>query len=89
MKSIIPGDDSEKCFICRRYGPEHVHHCLHGCYRKLADKYGLKVHLCVSCHMLLHDKGRYDRELEAIAQEAFEEKYSHEEFMKLFGKNWR
>ena len=47
------------------------------------------MHLCVSCHMLLHDKGRYDRELEALAQEAFEEKYSHEEFMKLFGKNWR
>jgi hypothetical protein len=39
--------------------------------------------------MLLHDKGRYDRELESIAQEAFEEKHSHEEFMKLFGKNWR
>lgn len=69
MKSIIPGEDDKRCFICQKYGPEHVHHCLHGPYRWLADKYGLTVHLCVSCHMLLHDKGRYDRELEALAQE--------------------
>ena len=89
MKSIIPGDDPEHCFICGRYGPAHVHHCLHGSRRAAADKYGLTVHLCSRCHMELHDHGAHDADLEEIAQAAFEEQHTHAEFMKIFGKNFR
>jgi len=88
-RSIIPGDDPERCFICRRYRPEHVHHALHGSYRALADRYGLTVHLCIRCHSDLHDKGLYDKELEEIGQEAFEAEYGHDEFMRIFGKNFK
>lgn len=88
-RSIIPCDDPERCFICRRYRPEHVHHVLHGSYRALADRYGLTVHLCIRCHSDLHDKGLYDKELEEIGQEAFEAEYGHDEFMRIFGKNFK
>jgi len=88
-KSIIPGDDPERCFLCGRMHPEHVHHCLHGIRRKSADKYGLTVHLCVRCHMALHDRGEHDRELQELAQEVFEERYSHADWMRIFGKNYR
>lgn len=88
--SIIPDDSEERCYICQRWiKGGHVHHCLHGSYRKMADKYGLTVHLCVQCHTKLHDKGLHDKELEAIAQEAFEDRYGHAEFMRIFQKNFR
>lgn len=89
MNSIIPGDNPDHCFICGRWHPEHVHHCLHGSRRKMADKYGLTVHLCTRCHMGLHDHGEHDRELEELAQEAFEERHGHDEWMRIFGKNYR
>lgn len=88
-KSIIPGDDPNHCYLCGKWNPEHVHHCLHGSRRQMADKYGLTVHLCTRCHMDLHDKGIHDRDLEETAQEAFESRYSHAEWMKIFGKNYR
>ena len=89
MNSIIPGDDPDHCFLCGRWNPEHVHHCLHGSRRKAADKYGLTVHICTTCHMELHDHGDHDRDLEETAQEAFEKRYGHDEWMRIFGKNYR
>jgi len=88
MKSIISNE--EKCYICgRRYGLE-AHHCLHGsANRKLADKYGLVVYLCSRCHYTLHNQDKsLDRYMEQVAQKAFEQKYSHEDYMKLFRKNY-
>lgn len=89
MMSIIPGDDPERCYICRRYRPEHVHHVLHGSYRKAADRYGLTVHLCIRCHTALHDRGVNDKELEEIGQIAFERLYGRTEFMRIFGKSFK
>jgi hypothetical protein len=62
---------------------------LHGSRRKQADRYGLTCHLCYKCHSDLHDKGIKDRELQAAAQMAFEKRYGHEEFMRIFGKNYK
>lgn len=81
--------NDRECFICKRQGPLHVHHTLHGSYRKMADKYGLTVYLCPECHRDLHDKGTFDRELQEIGQRYFEEQYGHEEFMRVFGKNFK
>ena len=61
---------------------------LHGSMREKADKYGLTCHLCLKCHMNLHDKGIMDRELQKDAQEAFEAIYGHDEYMKVFGKSF-
>ena len=87
-RSIIPGDQDDTCYICGKHGMMDVHHMLHGPYRKLADHYRLTVHLCHRCHMVLHDTGRYDRELEKLAQESFEKWISHEEWMRVFGKDY-
>ncbi len=88
-KSLIPDDREDRCYICQRRLPLHVHHCLHGSYRKAADKYGLTVHLCYECHGQLHDKGIFDPELEEIAQITFERVYGKDEFMRVFGKSFR
>jgi hypothetical protein len=55
----------------------------------MADKYGLTVYLCHWCHARLHDKGECDKDLQEMAQIHFERQYGHEEFMKVFGKNFR
>jgi len=88
LKSVIPDDRPDRCYICGRYGQMEIHHMLHGIRRKAADKYGLTVHICPLHHRLLHDKGFYDEELEQVAQRTFEETHSHEEFMQIFGKNY-
>lgn len=84
----IKGDCPDKCFICGKR-PSQVHHMLHGSMRKAADKYGLTCHLCLECHSRLHDKGEHDKELQTIAQTAFEAEYGHDEYMRIFGKNFK
>lgn len=54
----------------------------------MADKYGLTVYLCLNCHMALHDKGIHDKDLQRLAQEHFESQYGHDEFMRIFGRNF-
>lgn len=83
-------DDVKHCAICGSNKVE-IHHCLHGwADRKLADKYGLVVGLCHEHHRELHDSPSraMDKFFQAKAQKAFEFKYSHEEFMKIFGRNY-
>ena len=87
-KSIIHNDDS--CYICGSY-PTETHHCIHGtANRRLADKDGLTVNLCHICHMNLHDKGLYDRELQKLAQTKWMEYYNKgtEEWIKRYGKSY-
>ena len=53
---------------------------------------GLWVWLRADWHNLadheVHFNKDLDRKLKVLAQEKFEEKYSHKEFMKIFGKNY-
>lgn len=96
MDSII--QTTKECFLCRllnhqsnkRYLEEH--HCIGGNPgRTLAEQYGLKVYLCQAHH---HQEGVHGKRsdlkrlLQQIAQEKFEEQYSHEEWMRVFGKNY-
>lgn len=89
MESIIPDDSSERCYICRHHvssmNPLHVHHMLHGPDRDKADRCGLTVHLCVYCHMALHDDGLYDRELVEIAQREFIRQNGRKKWKEIFG----
>lgn len=86
---MIPGSRPHHCYLCGRW-VEHpdTHHCLHGSRRQAADKYGLTVYLCRSCHRALHDKGIGDLQLRQDAQRYFESSHSHEEWMEIFGKNY-
>lgn len=90
MKSIMQDPNEKVCFICGKYG-EQVHHALHGnANRKLADKDGLTVRLCHTCHMNLHDHGSFDRELQRIAQARWMEYYgkSEDDFRLRYGKSY-
>jgi len=67
------------------------HHCLHGtANRKIAEKYGLKVWLCHTCHMDLHDwNTALDRELQQRAQRYYEANIgTRAEFRRDFGKSY-
>lgn len=90
MKSIIHTCNIECCFICGQYATE-CHHALHGtANRKLADKDGLTVMLCHTCHMNLHDKGNFDKELQRVAQVKWMEHYgkSEDDFRQRYGKSY-
>lgn len=90
MKSIIHKDNTECCFICGQWATD-THHCIHGtANRKLADKDGLTVRLCHTCHKNLHDKGNFKRELQRIAEARWMEYYgkSEEEFRERYGKSY-
>lgn len=94
MKSIQEAEPYCYCYACGRYGQLEEHHIFYGRkQRQMAEKQGLKVHLCQLCH----GKGRegvhggntgLNMWLKEIAQAAFEETHTREEFMALFGKNY-
>lgn len=77
------------CYVTGSCGDLDKHHVYHGPRRKAADKWGCWVWLRHDVHMNLHDRDKeLDRRLQRECQEAFEEKYDHETFMKVFGKNY-
>ena len=92
MKSII---QTEKiCFLCGSCRNLESHHIFFGDpNRRWSEKYGLKVWLCAYDHRNNKDgvhgqnvgKKKY---LWRIGQEAFEKKHGHEEFIRIFGKNY-
>ena len=89
-KSIL--QDEKRCFLCGSYLDLEEHHVFGGvANRRLSEKYGLKVHLCAFCHRGtegVHSSYEANKKLKQIAQEAFEQKYSHEEWMRIFRKNY-
>lgn len=72
----------------------HKHHMMHGtANRKKAEHFGLWCYLCNARHHeygpdAVHNNAEVDLKLKQQAQEAFEKKYSHEEWMQEFGKNF-
>ena len=111
-RSIIPGDEPGKCYICAHYGkppealreegengycaafPQQIeeHHIFGGPYRKLSEHYGLKAHLCIYHHTsgseAVHNNRTWDLRMKQIGQKAFEERYSHGEWMQVFGRDY-
>lgn len=86
-ESII--QHNEGCYICGRMGILQMHHCLHGTRRKAADEDGLWVWLCPSCHMALHDRGKYDEQLQIVAQSTWMAYCgTKEDFIKRYGKSY-
>ena len=99
-KSIMHNKQDGTCYLCmllnndydRRYHLEE-HHVIEGNPgRKLSEHYGLKVYLCVPHHRTskeaVHINAENRRKLKQAAQKAFEKKYSHEMWMKVFGRNY-
>ena len=83
---ILHNDDSQKENL-------HEHHVIHGwANRKLSEKYGLKVYLCLSHHEIgreaVHQNAKINKMLKAYAQRAFEKKWPEKDFYGIFKKNY-
>lgn len=93
---------NRECFLCRldaaEFGYEgeliheglHKHHFMHGtANRKLAESWGLWAYICPNHHRRIHDTDSRDDEfLIMVGQKRFEQLYSHEKWMEIFGKNY-
>ena len=86
MKSIL--QDGRKCLICN-FPLTDLHHVrLGNCSRKKAEKYGTLVYLCRKHHDQLHHDEKLKRKIQQLAQSKLETKMTHEEYMKIFKKNY-
>lgn len=95
--SILQEKDGT-CYLCRMRGDEskkqvEEHHIFGGPNRAVSEAYGLKVYLCVSHHRIgrqaVHKNQETRKILQEIGQQAFERTHSRQQFMELFGKNYR
>lgn len=98
MKSII--QKKEFCLLCwllneTGAGEElEEHHVFPGtANRKLSEKYGLKVYLCINHHRTgrraVHNDAMTAALVKELAQTVFEQDHRRQEWMKIFGKNYR
>ncbi len=93
-KESILTDDFEHCFICGILCRPHMHHIFGGPLRQISEKWGFKVPLCYrhhndpSCREAVHFNANIADWLKGEAQREFEKTHSHEEFMKIIGRNY-
>ena len=91
-KSIVEKNPANRCFICGKCGYLERHHIFGAANKKLSEKYGLTVHLCYECHrdnkLGVHGDAELMRRLHEVGQAAFDKKYGHGEFEKIFKKNY-
>lgn len=92
MRSII--QDEKRCFVTGDTEGLHEHHIFGGPWRKWSEKYGLKVylrwdrHIADSPYPTPHNDREVDLFYRKLAQAKFEQKYGHEKFMEIFGRNY-
>lgn len=101
MKSIMHDKKSGTCYLCILLNSDYSkkttqeHHVIYGKgNRKLSERYGLKVYLCIAHH--LHDGGPYavhrNKDISDMlcveAQKAFGKAYPDESFRTVFGCNY-
>lgn len=89
-KSIIQTD--KKCFVCGSR-TVHLHHTLYGtANRKKSDEWGCWCYLCPNHHTGkegVHNGNKVlDTYLKQYTQRKFEELYGHDQFIKVFRKNY-
>ena len=100
MKSILHDKKDRTCFLCMLlYGDDSYkavleeHHVFFGrALRKLSEKYGMKVYLCIFHHRTgkeaVHQNARINKMVQAYAQRTFEKKWPEKDFYGIFGKNY-
>ena len=89
-KSILQHKEDNTCFLCGSTWDLQKHHVWHGTSnRAKAEKDGLYLRLCSTCHSNLHDKGIKDRYLMEVGERAYLSRYNKtiEEFIERYGKN--
>lgn len=89
-KSILQQGDP-RCWFCGKRTELERHHVMPGANRKWSEKYGLWIYCCHEDHTG-KDGVQYNRKkadgLKRLAQIAFEARHSHDEWMKVFMKNY-
>ena len=90
MKSLL--SDDRVCYVCGTPNDLHIHHVFFGPNRKNSTRWGCWVYLCARHHNMSNEGVHFNRDLDVAlkrqTQRKFEEKWSHERFMEVFGKNW-
>jgi hypothetical protein len=85
------------CLRCHRlYGGKNIqslecHHIYGGNPdRRHSDVYGLYVDLCHECHVIVTDEkdGKFTLWLKKEGQRRFEEVFGHDEFIRIFRRNY-
>jgi len=80
------------CIICDQPFSE-LHEVFYGRgQRQKSIKYKMQVRLCMKHHrtspQAVHQNPKFDAQLKREAQMRFENQYSHDEFMKIFNRNY-
>ncbi len=89
MNSILQTE--KECFFCGN--PVcYDHHIYGGSNRKVSEKHGFKVWLCLNHHTnghyAVHNNKETSDYLKKLCQEKYEQEHSRESFVKLIGKNY-
>ncbi len=98
-KSILHNKQDGTCYLCMLLNQDYArrttqeHHVIFGtANRKLSERYGLKVYLCLQHHEVgpaaVHNNHENALLLQQKAQEAFEKMYSRSQWMLVFGRNY-
>lgn len=99
-KSILHNKNDRTCFLCMLLYDDdsykqvlEEHHVFFGrALRKLSEKFGLKVYLCIPHHRMskeaVHQNAQVSGMVQAYAQRAFEKKFPEKNFREIFGKNY-
>lgn len=99
MKSIMHDKKEGTCYLCKRLCGDYYrkttqeHHAIFGTAgRRLSERYGLKVYLCMEHHTAgksaVHNNETMARIVQRDAQEAFEKTHTRKEWMEIFGRNY-
>lgn len=76
------------CYLCGSPISEE-HHLIFGRgMRELSEQYGLVIQLCRTCHEEMHRNKVMMAWSKAEGQRRFEAEHGHEEYMKIFGRNY-
>ena len=81
-------DDWSVCYLCKKQASEKHEIYNGGGFRDKSKMYGLVIPLCAKCHSRVHDNADIRKKLKADVQVIFEKEFSHEEYMRLFKKNY-
>lgn len=88
-------ENKKRCYVCKKDNNTAViekHHIYFGPYKRpKSEEYGCWVYLCHEHHQGqtgVHKNLALNLELKRKCQEAFEKKYDHITFIKVFGKSY-
>ena len=89
-KSIMQTE--KECYLTGSTDGLHLHHIYYGSHRQASEKYGCWVYLRADWHNMsdygVHFDKQLDLRLKRECQVEFENRWGHDLFMKVFGRNY-